>query len=82
MASFHTCRLAASLYVEGFVSMSLLIRPEYLWGFMLSLKVLGGALCFSASCNVSQNQAGLLLEGGASSSSSGGLSDSKGAFGT
>ena len=51
--------------------MSWLIRPEYFCGLMLSLKLLGGDLCFSTSCTVSRYQASLLLEGGTSSSSFG-----------
>ena len=74
MASTHTCLLVASSHNEGSELISWLIRPEYLCGLMLSLKVLGGALCFSPSCIISRYQAGLLLEGGTSSSSSSGLS--------
>ena len=80
MALFHTWWFAASLYVEYSASMILLIRPDYFWGSLLSLKVLEGALSFSASCNVSRAQAGLLLEGGALRNSSSCLFYFMGAF--
>jgi hypothetical protein len=48
---------------ESITKFNLAIRPEYLSGFLLSLKVPLGAECYSASFSISRHHTDFLLIG-------------------